>query len=72
MMYKLFSSPLFLKLVRLLAAQKEKKELMSQIHVFCEIKKRNWLKRRTGVDCYSLIQIYFVVLFCFVCLLSKL
>lgn len=25
-MYKLFSSPLFLKLVRLLAAQKEKKE----------------------------------------------
>lgn len=45
---------------------------MSQIHVFCEIKKRNWLKRRTGVDCDSLIQIHFVVLFCFVFLLSKL
>lgn len=69
-MYKLFSSPLFLKLVRLLAAQKEKKS-SSQIHVFCEIKKRNWLKR-TGVDCDSLIQIYFVVLSCFVFLVPKL
>lgn len=38
-MYKLFFSPLFLKLVRLLAAQKEK-EFMSPIHVFCEIKKK--------------------------------
>lgn len=44
---------------------------MSQIHVFCEIKKRNWLKR-TGVHCDSLIQIYFVVPPCFVFLLSKL
>lgn len=44
---------------------------MSQIHVFCEIKKRNWLKR-TGVHCDSLIQIYFVVPSCFVFLLSKL
>lgn len=39
-MYKLFSSPLFLRLVRLFSCTegKKKKELMSQIHVFCEIK----------------------------------
>lgn len=42
-MYKLFSSPLFLKLVRLFSCTEGKKkenELMSQIHVFCEIKKK--------------------------------
>lgn len=39
-MYKLFSSPLFLILVRLFSCTEGKKELMSQICVFCEIKKK--------------------------------
>lgn len=39
MMYKLFSSPLFLKLVRLLAAQKEKR-----VRFMCFVR----LKKETG------------------------
>lgn len=39
MMYKLFSSPLFLKLVRLLAAQKEKKSSCLRFMCFVRLKK---------------------------------